>query len=107
METLDPTGPRNEQGESPSTGGDSTTQRLREKERADHGRANRRRIEHQIEVNTEREAAVVRDPVCGKDVDAANPPGGKTDFRGTSYAFCSSACKATFDVRTATYGTSE
>lgn len=94
---ADKTGPRNEQGQAPSTGGDSTTERLREKERADHGRANRARIEHKIEDNAEREAATARDPICGMDVDAVSPPGGKTDHRGTSYYFCSTGCKRTFD----------
>jgi YHS domain-containing protein len=43
------------------------------------------------------EVAMAKDPICGMDVDPANPPGGKTVYRGTTYYFCGPGCKETFD----------
>lgn len=37
------------------------------------------------------------DPVCQMEVDTENPPGGKDDYRGTTYYFCAPACKRTFE----------
>lgn len=36
------------------------------------------------------------DPVCGMDVNEDNPPA-KTQYDGTTYYFCSEACRATFE----------
>jgi YHS domain-containing protein len=38
---------------------------------------------------------MVRDPVCGMEVDPQNAP--KTEFQGQTYYFCSLACKQEFD----------
>jgi YHS domain-containing protein len=37
------------------------------------------------------------DPICKMEVDTANPPGGKSDYQGTSYYFCAPGCKRSFD----------
>lgn len=37
------------------------------------------------------------------DVNEPNPPGGKSDYQGTSYYFCSAGCKKTFDGDPAKY----
>ena len=40
--------------------------------------------------------AIVRDPVCGMDVDPATAAGRST-YRGHTYYFCSAACQERFD----------
>ena len=37
-----------------------------------------------------------KDPVCGMDVNVANPPGGKSEFGGQTYYFCSPGCRVAF-----------
>ena len=37
------------------------------------------------------------DPICHMEVDADNPPGGRSDYQGTTYYFCAPGCKVTFD----------
>ena len=37
-----------------------------------------------------------KDPVCGMDVNTANPPGGKADYNGQTYYFCSPGCRTAF-----------
>ena len=37
------------------------------------------------------------DPICKMDVDEANPPGGKTDYKGQMYYFCAPGCKRLFE----------
>src|SRR5919106_4387773 len=37
----------------------------------------------------------IRDPVCGMDVDPANPAA-RVEYEGTSYYFCSARCAETF-----------
>jgi YHS domain-containing protein len=44
----------------------------------------------------------VRDPVCGMMIDPARAAGSST-WQGTTYYFCSDACKQTFDAAPATY----
>ena len=39
---------------------------------------------------------VVKDPVCGMDVDEQTAAG-KSDYQGQTYYFCSAGCKASFD----------
>ena len=46
-----------------------------------------------------------RDPVCGMDVSGSDPPGGRSDYRGTAYVFCSASCKKTFDADPAKHAT--
>ena len=41
-------------------------------------------------------AAIVRDPVCGMDVDPAAPKGGRLEHAGRSYYFCSDYCRGQF-----------
>lgn len=46
---------------------------------------------------------MAKDPVCGMDVNEANPPGGKSDYQGKTYYFCSAGCKRSFDAEPAKY----
>lgn len=46
--------PRNEEGEAPTSGGDDTATRLREKADAHRGEANRERVEQKVEENEEK-----------------------------------------------------
>ncbi|HEX9017538.1 MAG TPA: YHS domain-containing protein [Anaerolineaceae bacterium] len=39
---------------------------------------------------------MVQDPVCGMDVDPKNAQW-KSDYKGTTYYFCSPGCKKDFD----------
>ena len=41
--------------------------------------------------------ATAVDPVCQMDVDVDNPPGGQSDYQGTTYYFCAPGCKVAFD----------
>ncbi len=47
-------------------------------------------------------ATVVKDPVCGMDVDAATAAG-HTEHDGQTYHFCSPMCKEKFDRNPAQY----
>ncbi len=37
-----------------------------------------------------------KDPICGMDVNVANPSGGKADFSGVTYYVCSPGCRVAF-----------
>ena len=39
---------------------------------------------------------MVKDPVCGMEVDPKTA-GGKSDYKGQTYYFCSLGCKKAFD----------
>ncbi len=39
----------------------------------------------------------VKDPVCGMDVETTTAAG-RTEHKGQTYYFCSSHCKAKFDI---------
>ncbi len=39
---------------------------------------------------------MVKDPVCGMDVDPKTAAG-KSEYKGQTYYFCSKGCKASFD----------
>ena len=39
---------------------------------------------------------MVKDPVCGMDVDTKSAAG-KSDYKGQSFYFCSLGCKKAFD----------
>ena len=39
---------------------------------------------------------MVKDPVCGMDVDPKTAAA-KSEYKGQTYYFCSKGCKATFD----------
>ena len=41
--------------------------------------------------------ATAVDPICQMDVDVDNPPGGQSDYQGTTYYFCAPGCKVAFD----------
>lgn len=44
----------------------------------------------------------VRDPVCGMDIDPASA-GGKSEYKGETYHFCSTGCKKAFDANPERY----
>ena len=37
------------------------------------------------------------DPICQMEVDTDSPPGGQSEYQGTSYYFCAPGCKVAFD----------
>ena len=41
--------------------------------------------------------ATAIDPICQMEVDTDNPPGGQSEYGGTSYYFCAPGCKVAFD----------
>ncbi len=41
--------------------------------------------------------ATAIDPICQMDVDTDNPPGGQSEYEGTTYYFCAPGCKVAFD----------
>ena len=48
---------------------------------------------------------MVKDPVCGMDVEENAPL--KSTHDGKNYAFCSASCKAKFDQEPARYATAD
>lgn len=47
-------------------------------------------------------ATVVKDPVCGMDIEAA-AAAGRTSYKGQMYYFCGAACKEKFDLKPEQY----
>ncbi len=47
-------------------------------------------------VDTRRDTAVAKDPVCGMQVDEKKAAA-TSNYKGTTYYFCAAACKATFE----------
>lgn len=45
---------------------------------------------------------VVKDPVCGMDIEAATAAG-QTEQKGQTYYFCGSSCKEKFDLNPEQY----
>ena len=45
---------------------------------------------------------MVKDPVCGMQVDESKAPA-QTQYQGKTYYFCSSACKTKFDANPSQY----
>lgn len=45
---------------------------------------------------------MVKDPVCGMDVDPKTAAG-KSDYQGQTYYFCSPGCKKAFDKEPGKY----
>ena len=41
-------------------------------------------------------STLVKDPVCGMDIEAATAAG-HTEYKGETYYFCGSKCKESFD----------
>ena len=41
--------------------------------------------------------ATAVDPICNMDVDTENPPGGKSEHKGTTYFFCGPGCRIAFE----------
>jgi Cu+-exporting ATPase len=46
---------------------------------------------------------LVTDAVCGMKIDPLTAKGGETSFEGHDYFFCSSKCKAKFDLEPHAY----
>jgi len=42
------------------------------------------------------ESTTAMDPVCGMEVDVANPSGGSHEHEGTAYYFCAPGCRLAF-----------
>jgi len=53
----------------------------------------------------ERRFTMVRDPVCGMEVDEASA-GATAVYHGKTYSFCSEACKTTFEKDPGKYAAS-
>ena len=51
---------------------------------------------------SETSAGVVKDPVCGMQVDPAKTAG-QSQYRGLAFSFCSLGCKKKFDLNPAQY----
>ena len=47
-------------------------------------------------------AEMVKDPVCGMEIDAATAAG-SSEYEGTTYYFCAEACKTAFDAEPSKY----
>jgi YHS domain-containing protein len=45
---------------------------------------------------------MVKDPVCGMEIDPKTAAG-KSDYQGKTYYFCSSGCKKAFDKEPQNY----
>ena len=45
----------------------------------------------------------VKDVVCGMQIDPAKAKGGKSEYKGKTYYFCSEDCKKKFDKEPAKY----
>lgn len=45
---------------------------------------------------------MVKDPVCGMDIDPKTAAG-KSEYQGQTYYFCSAGCKKAFDKEPAKY----
>ena len=41
--------------------------------------------------------ATAIDPICQMKVDTDNPPGGSSEYQGTTYYFCTPGCKVAFE----------
>ena len=41
--------------------------------------------------------AIAIDPICKMEVDTDSPPGGLSEYEGTTYYFCAPGCKMAFD----------
>ena len=41
--------------------------------------------------------ATAIDPICQMKVDTDNPPGGSSEYQGTTYYFCAPGCKVAFE----------
>lgn len=46
--------------------------------------------------------AMVKDVVCGMEIDSEKAAG-KSEYEGTTYYFCGDACKSQFDANPAKY----
>jgi len=47
-------------------------------------------------------AEMVKDPVCGMNINAA-AAAGSSEYEGTTYYFCAEACKTAFDAEPSKY----
>jgi YHS domain-containing protein len=53
--------------------------------------------DHEAMLREERSKAMVRDSVCGMEIDAASAAA-SSEYEGTVYYFCSLACQQSFDA---------
>ena len=51
----------------------------------------------------EKQPEKVKDVVCGMQIDPAKAKGGKSEYKGKTYYFCSEDCKKKFDKEPAKY----
>ncbi len=42
------------------------------------------------------QSSTAMDPVCGMDVNTADPPGGSHEHEGATYYFCAPGCRLAF-----------
>ncbi len=47
-------------------------------------------------------AEMVKDPVCGMEIDAATAAG-SSEYEGVTYYFCAEGCKTAFDAEPSKY----
>jgi YHS domain-containing protein len=47
--------------------------------------------------------ATAEDPICGMQVDMANPPGSTSEYNGRLYYFCRAECLKQFEKDPAKY----
>jgi YHS domain-containing protein len=55
-----------------------------------------------VRAQDQKQPATVKDPVCGMTIDPAKA-GGKADYKGKTYYFCSNDCKTKFQKDPAKY----
>ena len=53
-------------------------------------------------IDSQQEVVMVKDPVCGMDVDETSSPF-RSEFEGVKYFFCSAGCKTAFDKNPGQY----
>ena len=51
---------------------------------------------------TTKNPTIVKDPVCGMDIETATAAG-RTEYKGQTHYFCGSRCKEKFDLNPAQY----
>ena len=54
------------------------------------------RSSEMVRSSSSSKATIVKDPVCGMDIDASKAAG-KSEYQGQTYYFCAPGCKQEFD----------
>ena len=44
-----------------------------------------------------KKTTIAIDPICHMEVDTAKPPGGTSEYQGSTYYFCAPGCKRQFE----------